>query len=63
MSGTWPYEQLADCSGTGLGGAVLQMSPKYQRMTPLAYFSKSLSPSQSIWPPYRQEHLAQLMTR
>jgi hypothetical protein len=63
MSGTRPYKQLADCSGTGMGGAVLQMSPKYQRMTPLAYFSKSLTPSQSIWPPYRQEHFAQLMTR
>ena len=39
------------------------MSPELTRIVPLAYFSKSLSPAQSLWPPFRQEHYAQLLTR
>ena len=62
--GGWrPYEQLADCSGTGCGGAHCQMSPEFSKIVPLAYFSKSLTPAQSLWPPFRQEHYAQLLTR
>ena len=63
LGGWRPYEQLADCSGTGLGGAHCQMSPEFNKIVPLAYFSKSLTPAQSLWPPFRQEHYAQLMTR
>jgi hypothetical protein len=37
------------------------MSPELTRIVPLAYFSKSLSPAQSLWPPFRQEHYAQLL--
>ena len=63
LGGWRPYEQLADCSGTGLGGAQCQMSPEFNKMVPLAYVSKSLTPAQSLWPPFRQEHYAQLTTR
>ena len=63
LGGWRPYEQLADCSGTGLGGARCQMSPEFNKIVPLAYFSKSLTPAQSLWPPFHQKHYAQLTTR
>ena len=63
LGGWRPYEQLADCSGTGMGAAQCQMSPELHKIIPLAYFSKSLTPAQSLWPPFRQEHYAQLMAR
>ena len=37
LGGWRPYEQLADCSGTGCGGAHCQMSPELNRIIPLAY--------------------------
>jgi hypothetical protein len=39
------------------------MSPELNKIVPLAYFPKSLTPAQSLWPPFRQEHYAQLLTR
>ena len=39
------------------------MSPEFNKMAPLAYFSISLTPAQSLRPPFRQERYAQLLTQ
>ena len=63
IDGSRPLEQVADASGIGWGGTVLQMNEDMTTFKVLLTAGKGFTPTQQAWPPLVAEAYAQLETK